>query len=208
MDEQYQIRDVAELEAATGTPNPFVRSKIVTRLDELMIEFIRKSPLVFVATTDADGGVDVSPKGDPAGFVRVDDCGNLRIPERPGNQLTIGFRNILCNGRIGLIFVAPNQRETLRVKGCATLHKDPDVLREMAMNGKPALLYTHVRVEECFIHCGKALVRSHLWQPENWETTHRSIGGLQLASVVGARSDEEIDASAKRLETQYRDHLY
>lgn len=208
MDEQHQIKDVAELEAVIGAPHPFIRRKIMARLDALMMEFIHKSPLVFVATSDAGGGVDISPKGDPAGFVRVDEKGNLLVPERPGNQLTIGFRNILDNGRIGLIFVAPNQRETLRVKGRATLHTDPEVLREMAVNGKPALLYTHVEVEECFIHCGKAMVRSQLWKPESWGTAGRSIGGLQLASVVGARSKPELEASAARLETLYQDQLY
>lgn len=208
MDEEHQIRDLAQLEAVIGPPHPFVRSKILKRLDALMIEFIRNSPLVFVATTDAAGGVDISPKGDPAGFVQVDEFGNLLVPERPGNQLTIGFRNILGNSGIGLIFVMPNQRETLRVKGQATLRKDPEILRQMQVNKKPALLYTHVEVEECFIHCGKAMVRSQLWKPESWDTSNRSIGGLQLASIVGARSAAELEASAVRLENLYKDQLY
>jgi len=202
------IRDVAELEAVTGTPNPFVSRKIVKQLDPLMIAFIQASPLVFVATSDAAGDVDISPKGDPAGFVQVDEQGNLLVPERPGNQLTIGFRNILGNGRIGLIFVAPNQRETLRVKGQATLHRDPEILRKMAVNGKPALLYTYIEVEECFIHCGKAMIRSQLWKPESWNAASPSIGGLQLASVVGARSQPELEASAARLEGLYQHQLY
>ncbi len=208
MDDNYKINDIAELEAVTGALNPFILRKIRSGLDDLMVEFIRKSPLAFVATTDAEGGIDVSPKGDPAGFVKVDDRRNLLIPERPGNQLTIGFRNILGNGRIGLIFVTPNQRETLRVKGRATLHKDPEILRDMSVNGKSALLYTYVEVEQCFIHCGKAMIRSRLWDADSWHDPARSIGGLQLASVVGARSEEELAASAARLNAQYRDHLY
>jgi len=208
MDDQHRIADIAALEAVTGTPNDFIRRKIVPRLDPLMVEFIARSPLVFIATSDAEGAVDVSPKGDPAGFVRVTADGSLLIPERPGNQLTIGFRNILGNGRIGLIFVAPNQRETLRVKGRATLHKDPALLADMQVAGKPALLFTHVAVEECFIHCGKAMIRSQLWQPESWDAPGRSIGGLQLASVVGARTEEERTASAARLEKLYVDGLY
>ena len=208
MAEQHLIRNVVELEAVVGAPMEFVRRKILSRLDDLMKEFIQHSPLVFVSTSDCDGQVDISPKGDPAGFVRVDGKGNLLIPERPGNQLAIGFRNILHNGRIGLIFVVPNQQETLRVKGTATLHRDPDVLERMQVNGKPALLYTYVEVEECFIHCGKALIRSQLWQPETWDTSNRSIGGRQLASVVGARSEQEIRESAARLEKLYDDGLY
>jgi PPOX class probable FMN-dependent enzyme len=208
MDEEHKIRDLAELEAVIGSPRPFIKSKILGRLDALMIEFIRKSPLVFVATSDAAGGLDISPKGDPAGFVRVNELGNLLLPERPGNQLAIGFRNILGNARIGLIFVVPNQRETLRIKGRATLRKNPEILQEMQVNRKAALLYTHVEVEECFIHCGKAMVRSNLWKPEPWDIENRSIGGLQLASIVGARTESELEASAARLENAYKNQLY
>ena len=105
----------------------------------------------------------------------MDKAGDLLIPERPGNRLTFGFRNILRNGAIGLLFVVPNQRETLRVKGIASLHADPEVLAGMAVNGKPALLYTHVEVRECFFHCGKALIRSGLWWPESWDGDRGSI---------------------------------
>lgn len=207
-DDPFLIDDIAQLEAVVGAPHPFVRKKILPRLDRLMMEFIGKAPLVFVATSDGAGSVDISPKGDPAGFVRVDAAGNLLLPERPGNQLTIGFRNILANNGIGLIFVVPNQRETLRVKGRATLRRDPATLERMQVNGKPALLYTHVEVQECFIHCGKAMIRSQLWKPESWNDADRSIGGLQLASIVGARTDTELEASARRLEGLYRDQLY
>lgn len=204
----HSIGSIEELEATIGTPMDIVRHKIVTRLDDLMKEFISRSPLVFVSTSDAQGEIDVSPKGDPAGFVQVDGEGNLLIPERPGNQLAMGFRNILGNGRIGLIFVVPNQRETLRVKGRATLRKDPDVLARMQVSGKPALLYTHVEVQQCFIHCGKAMVRSKMWQPESWDSAGRSIGALQIANLLGARSEEEIKASSERLEQAYVDGLY
>lgn len=208
MAEEFAVRTVADLEAVVGEAHPFVRNKIFKNLDDLMIEFIGRSPLVMVATRDADGGIDVSPKGDPAGFVQVEGSKSLIIPERPGNQLTLGFRNILDNGQIGLIFMVPKQRETLRIKGRATLHRDPDVLESMTVNRKPALLYTRVAIEECFIHCGKAMIRSHVWQPDAWDEGDRSIGGQQLASVVGAKTDEEIAASAKRLEGLYQNDLY
>jgi predicted pyridoxine 5'-phosphate oxidase superfamily flavin-nucleotide-binding protein len=138
----------------------------------------------------------------------VNEAGDLLVPERPGNQMAIGFHNILSNGRIGLIFVAPNQRETVRVKGRAMLAKDPEILKLMQVNKKPALLYTHIEVEECFIHCGKAMVRSQLWNPASWDAEGRSIGGLQLASIVGARTESELNASAARLESAYKDKLY
>ncbi len=204
----HAIASIEELEATIGTPMEIVRQKIVTRLDDLMKEFIARSPLVFVATSDEAGEIDVSPKGDPAGFVEVDGEGNLLIPERPGNQLAMGFRNIIGNGRIGLIFVVPNQRETLRVKGRASLRRDPEVLSRMQVNGKPALLYTHVEVQQCFIHCGKAMVRSKMWQPDSWDSAGRSIGALQIANLLGARSEEEIKASSERLEQAYTHTLY
>src|SRR5690349_13767860 len=208
MENKYLIRDESQLEAVIGMPMN-VREKIVPQLDELMKEFIRKSPLVFISTIDSNGHVDISPKGDPCGFVKIDANGNLLIPDRPGNRLTMGFRNILRNGEIGLIFVIPNQRETLRVKGVATLNNDPAMLAALQANNKPALLCTYVEVKECFMHCGKALVRSKLWQPQSWDTSTDSLGAKQLAPVLGGGSDEaSVQKSRDILEKAYTDELY
>lgn len=187
----------------------FVKAKIVTQLDEVMREFISKSPLVFISTVDDHGHVDVSPKGDPCGFVKIDTAGNLLIPERPGNRLTFGFRNILRNGNIGLIFVVPNQRETLRVKGVATLHNEPSILSTLQANGKPALLCTYVEVKECFMHCGKAFIRSKLWQPQSWDTSTGSLGAKQLAPVFGGdASEDSVRKTQELLNKAYTDELY
>ncbi len=208
MDKQHIIRNESELESVIGQPMD-VRAKIRTQLDEVMKEFIGRSPLVFVSTIDANGHVDVSPKGDPSGFVKIDAAGNLLIPDRPGNRLTFGFRNILRNGQIGLIFVVPNQRETLRVKGIATLHNEPSLLAALQVNGKPALLCTYVEVKECFMHCGKALVRSKLWQPQAWDTSKDSLGARQLAPVFGGDTSEQaVQKTQELLENAYRDELY
>lgn len=208
MDKQYIIRNESELESVIGPPME-VRAKIRPQLDEVMKEFIGRSPLVFVSTIDANGHVDVSPKGDPCGFVKIDASGNLLIPDRPGNRLTFGFRNILRNGQIGLIFVVPNQRETLRVKGTATLHNEPSLLAALQVNGKPALLCTYVEVKECFMHCGKALVRSKLWQPQAWDTSKGSLGARQLAPVFGGDTSEQaVQKTQELLESAYRDELY
>ena len=207
MEEQFTIKSESELEATLGKPMEFVRVKIASRLDTVMKEFIRRSPLVFVSTIDEFGHVDVSPKGDPGGFVAIDDSGNLRIPERPGNKLAFGFRNILRNGEIGLIFLVPNQRETLRVKGVATLHNDPEVLARMQVNGKPALLYTRVEVQECFIHCGKALIRSRLWKPESWDAATESLGARQF-STFGGGGEDAYRATREKLEKSYSEELY
>jgi PPOX class probable FMN-dependent enzyme len=206
-DDAHRIVDEAALEAVLGTPMEFVRGKVLPGLNEAMVQFIGRSPLIFVSTIDASGHPDVSPKGDPEGFVTVSSAGDLLIPERPGNRLTFGFRNILRNGEIGLIFVVPNQLETLRVKGRASLHADSGMLAAMQVGGKPALLYTRVVVEECFFHCGKALVRSKLWQPDAWDGNRRSIAarGLMSPALVDEAAARETEAA---LDRAYTDELY
>ncbi|QIG80565.1 MSMEG_1061 family FMN-dependent PPOX-type flavoprotein [Stakelama tenebrarum] len=207
MPPDHRITSEAELEAVIGEPMEFVRAKVIDSLNEAMCAFIAKSPLIFLATIDEQGLIDVSPKGDPAGFVQVDGDGNLLIPERLGNRLTFGFRNILRNPQVGIIFVVPNQRETLRVKGAATLHKDPEVLADMAVKGKDALMFTHVEVRECFFHCGKAMIRSHMWQPEHWQTETRSIAARQLLGKK-KRSEEEIVQTEELMAESYKNELY
>lgn len=210
-EDTWRIRDEAALEAAIGEPMEFVRAKVLGELNQTMQAFIALAPLMFVATFDAQGRIDVSPKGDPAGFVEISGPGLLLIPERPGNRLTFGFRNILRGGEeggeVGLIFVVPGQLETLRVKGRATLHRDPAVLERMAVSGKPALLYTRVAVTECFFHCGKALVRSHMWQPDKWRQERRSIAarGMVSKTVADAATIERTEAA---LDRSYREELY
>lgn len=203
----HEITNEAQLRAVIGEPMEFVRAKVGSSLNEAMREFVSTAPLAFVSTIDVAGNPDVSPKGDPAGFIEVLDDTTLLIPERPGNRLTFGFNNILRNGRIGLIFVVPNQLETFRVKGTATLHNDPETLARMDVSGKPALLYTRVQVEECFFHCGKALVRSHMWQPDKWQAGKRSIAAKQMAPGV-VISEERTKQTEEVLAKSYRDELY
>ncbi len=203
----HQITDEAALEAVLGEPMEFVRAKITETLSDSMRAFIRSSPLAMIATIDAQGRADISPKGDPAGFVRVDEQGRLLIPERPGNRLTFGFRNILRNGQIGLIFLAPHQRETLRIKGLATIHNDPETLEAMQVGGKPALVYTRVRPTECHFHCGKALIRSHLWQPDKWTGEAKSIAarGYAKQKLLGT---DDVAHTEQVLDQVYKDELY
>jgi len=209
MNTKYCIGSEEELESVVGEPMEFVRVKIAPQLDSIMKEFIQRSPLIFISTIDEHGHVDVSPKGDPGGFVMVDESGALLIPERPGNKLTFGFRNILRNAEIGVIFLVPNQRETLRVKGTATLYNTPELLRKMEVNGKPALLYTRVEITQCFFHCGKALIRSNLWQPEYWDNSEDSLGARQFSSLGGDGGGEKAYQETKaRLDESYKNELY
>lgn len=209
MNAQHRISSVEELESVIGAPMEFVRAKIRTVLDQPMKDFVARAPLIFVSTIDEQGHPDISPKGDPPGFVKVDEAGALLIPERLGNRLTFGFRNILKNGQIGIIFVVPNQRETLRVKGVATLHNEPTLLDDMQVDGKPALMYTRVEIKECLFHCGKAMIRSHMWRPEFWNADTRSLGARQFAfSIFKSDTDDAMRDAEELIEKSYKDDLY
>ena len=141
----FQLTNEDQITAILGEPPDFVRAKVADRVDPSAAVFIARSPLVFIGTVDRHGRIDVSPKGDAPGFVRVESPESLLIPERIGNNLAFGLRNILSTGRIGLIFVVPGQRETLRVNGTATINNDPALLEQLAARGKPALLCTASR---------------------------------------------------------------
>lgn len=202
----HHITTEEQITAILGEPLDFVRAKVADRVDTSAAAFIARSPLVFVGTVDRNGRVDVSPKGDDAGFVRVQSPELLLIPERKGNNLAFGLRNIVSTRRIGLIFVVPGQRETLRVNGTATINNDPIVLDQLAARGKPALLCTTVAVEECFFHCGKAMIRARAWEPSTWSV---DLPSLMVAQVVDALGGDPSLAPviAEQIEQNYIDDL-
>ena len=140
MNSEYVITDEAQLTEILGHPSELVKQKVAHSLDDAMKEFVRRSPLLMYSTIDAQGLSDVSPKGDAPGFVQVDDEGKLLIPDRPGNKLAFGYRNLLANPAVGLIFVVPTMTETLRVKGTAVVSNDPELLQQLGARGKPATL--------------------------------------------------------------------
>lgn len=162
------IQDLATLRQLLGEPKETTRCKIHRQLTAQAQNFIRHSPLVMLSTADAQGNSTVSPKGDYAGFVQVGDANTLYIPERQGNKLLFTLQNLLENPRLGLLFLVPRTRETLRVHGEATLTTDADLCEQLAVHGRPALLVIKVRVTDSYFHCGKALIRSDLWNPQSW----------------------------------------
>ncbi len=207
MHNDYTITSEEQLAEILGEPSELVKQKVSDSLNEAMREFIERSPLVIYSNIDRRGQVDVSPKGDAAGFVQVDSEGNLLIPDRPGNKLAYGYRNLLANPGIGLIFLVPTMTETLRVKGRATISRDPDLLERLGARGKPATLCAHVTVDECFFHCGKAMIRSDMWQPERWTSYTDSLLVRGLASQIQSEEiTEEVIEDA--LETSYKETLY
>jgi uncharacterized protein len=169
------IRSEAELRDLMGQPvAPPVVEKTLSLLDRHCIAFIGRSPFVLVSSSDSKGRMDISPKGDAPGFVRALDSATLAIPDRPGNQRFDTFKNLFESPRIGLIFLVPGKRETLRISGTAEVVRDSALLNSMAANGKVPALATVVHVEEAFFHCAKCVIRSRLWMPEHWP----SIDGL------------------------------
>jgi PPOX class probable FMN-dependent enzyme len=179
-----RLTSLADLRRVIGEPKPTTRAKILDALDEQAIDFLARCPFALLATTAADGTVEVSPKGDEPGFIRVEDPKTLLIPERVGNNLAFGLTNILDNGRIGLIALVPATGETLRISGTAELHDDADLVASLGSTGKPALLATRVRIKHCYFHCARSTVRAKLWDPAAWPSPGRVSFGRIIAPRV------------------------
>lgn len=162
------ITDSAALEAVYGAPDAPVMAKEIDHLDAHCRAFIARSPFVAIAAADANGIVDVSPRGGPAGFVRVLDDRRLLIPDAAGNRRVEILHRIVEGGRVGLLFVIPGLPETLRLRGRAVVTDDPDLLSGLDTGGKPARLAIGVSVDVAFLHCAKAFTRSGLWKPDTW----------------------------------------
>ena len=159
--------DEAKLRAVLGgEPTKLIRDKIADRLNPLTRQFVERSPFVVVASGRPDGGLDVSPRGDPAGFVRILDERTLLLPDRPGNKLADTLTNLLADDRIALLFLIPGVNDTFRVNGRARIVDDPELLAASEVEGKVPQLGILVEVEEAYTQCPKAFLRSDLWNPE------------------------------------------
>lgn len=200
MPDAHRIETEAELRALIGAPADVVCSKITDRLNALTRQYVDRSPFVCVATSDRDGNCDLSPRGDPAGFVTVLDDRTLLLPERPGNRIADTLRNILANPHVGLLFLVPGVTETFRVNGRASLTTDPELLAPCAVEGKVPRLGILVEVDEAYTQCSKALLRSHLWDPDRFHTPadmptngeiHQAIrgGDFDAAAYDAERAD-------------------
>jgi PPOX class probable FMN-dependent enzyme len=195
------IRDETELRSRIGSPADLVLSKISNRLNDLTRQFVERSPFVCVATSRPDGGLDVSPRGDPAGFVRILDERTLLIPDRPGNRIADTLTNVLADPRIALLFLIPGVGDTFRVNGTAALVDDPELLAPSAVEGKVPRLGIVVAIEEAYTQCSKAVLRSELWNPEKHvDRAELPSGGAILASLRddGFDADEYDAARAAR----------
>ncbi|WP_407543030.1 pyridoxamine 5'-phosphate oxidase family protein (plasmid) [Deinococcus radiomollis] len=209
MDLKSRFREVVETEegfrAVMGSPHPVVVQKELNKLDSHAREFIGRSSFLLIGTSGANGQIDMSPKGDPPGFVHVLDEKTLAIPDRPGNKRADTFLNLIVNNRIGLIFFIPGKDETLRVSGRAIIVRDLAIREQMAISDRLPEFAIVVEVDQMFFHCAKCIIRSNLWEPEHWPTlaglpslaeTMVSAGKLQL-SVEEMQAEVDNDAATR-----------
>jgi len=201
------ITTEAELRAILGEPDPTVARKGRPRFDEFSRQFVEHSPFCVIASRNAVGQMDASPKGDPAGFALVLDDTTLALPDRLGNRIGDTFTNILESPEVAVIFLVPGKGDTLRVNGRAQIVRDGDLLERMAHKGKVPNLAIVVSVETMYFHCAKCMIRSSLWKPEGWPDVSDlpSLGTVLKTQLDWDIEQEKLDGL---IEESYRDRLY
>lgn len=207
----YPFADVitteAQLREALGHPSGAVRNKAVSFLDVATRAFIARSPFVLIGTADAQGHQDISPKGDPPGFVQILDEHTLLIPDRPGNRRADTFSNILQNPQVALLFMIPDRAETLRVNGRAQIVRDAPLRQRCALNGKAPNFLIAVTVQEAFFHCSKCVVRSRLWSQQDWPQT-ADLPSLAEMLVMQGKSQISAGELQTLLDEDVQNNLY
>ncbi len=201
------VTSVDEIRDAIGEPLSPIVEKVIDRLDDVCRAFIEKSPFVVIASANSDGDPDISPKGDPEGFVQVLDDKHLAIPDRPGNRRADTFQNLLDNPHLAIIFIIPGKGETLRVRGEARIVRDEALRKTMAVNERVPEFAIVVHVEQALMHCPKPMVRSKLWQPDAWPD-HSGTATIAEATVAHANLDITPEELKARVEAAGRAKLY
>jgi hypothetical protein len=192
-----EITTVEELTGLVGEPGARAANKVRRTLHALDRDWLAASPFCLVATSAADGTCDVSPKGDPAGFTYVIDDQTIAIADRPGNRRVDGYRNLLSNPHVGLLFVVPGRGDTLRINGRARLVSEAPFFDDLVVQGHRPTLAVVIEVEEVFHHCSKAFLRSQLWRPDTW------AAGRVAPRPVIAHTLEPSDLSIEELTVYY-----
>ena len=198
---EAQLRDIL------GTPSAIARDKVIDHIDPYCAEFIAHAPFVVLSTRGPEGEMDLSPRGDPAGFVKIIDERTLAVPDRLGNKRADTFSNLLANPEIGLIFLVPGKRETLRVSGTGLLVRDEDLRTELAHKGKIPQVALVVEVRRVMFQCAKCMVRSGLWQPESWADVS-SMSSLAEAIKVHSRLTESVAEIEEVIALSETERLY
>ncbi len=200
-----EITNPKDVRALYGEPSDLVQKKVLNRLDGHCQHFIRLSPFVVIASCD-DSGADATPRGDAPGFVAILDDRRLLIPDRRGNNRIDTLLNVARNPQIGLLFLVPGINETLRVNGTGRITTDQALLEPLAVQGKVPTSALEVEVREAFFHCGKAMIRSRLWQEDAKveRKSFPSLGRIVADQIAGI----DVEAAEKNLEEAYRSRLY
>jgi PPOX class probable FMN-dependent enzyme len=193
-------------ELVGGEPKAAVAGKAVGALRDEDRQWLAASPFCLIATADAEGNCDVSPKGDPPGFTLVLDDTTVAIPDRPGNRRADGFRNVLGNPHVGLVYLVPGRSDTLRINGRARLVRDAPFFDEMVVKGHRPRLALVVEIDQVFFHCAKAFMRAKLWQPETWDPDAVPSRARIVKNVE--RPDEPIEAIERHYGPGYEKGLY
>ncbi len=202
----HEITTEAELHDLLGAPAPAALAKERSALHELDRRWLAAARFCLVATSDAEGNCDVSPKGDPAGFTLVLDNRTIAVPERAGNRRADGYRNILANPHVGLLYLLPGRGDTLRINGRARLTRAPDLLDRMLVRGHRPVLAMVVEVEQVFSHCAKAFLRSELWDPTTWRPD--DVPSRARIAHELERRDERLEDIERYYGEQYSAGLY
>jgi PPOX class probable FMN-dependent enzyme len=208
-----QIKDVVtsaeELARVIGEPSELVLKKQLPELDAHMKRFIAESPFLLLGTFGRDGSCDVSPRGDVPGHLATAlDARTLVIPERRGNRRADSLRNIIETGRAGLLFLIPGVGETLRVNGRACVTRDDEVLAPLAVEGKRPLVGVALEVEECFLQCAKAVIRSKLWDARTAGGASSLPGLAEMLNDQARIEGQTVESLSRMIEDSYRNHLY
>ena len=194
------------LRELTQLPSSRAQAKVIAHIDDICRRFIAASPFLLVASRDPDGRLDISPKGDPPGFVAVLDEKTLAIPDRPGNHRFDTFANVIECADLALIFMIPGHGDTLRVGGKGRIVRDSALQARLAVAGKTPNFVLVVTVEEAFMHCSKCMIRSKLWNPQYWPDRSK-VPSLAEAIVAHAKPPETT-AEVQAFITRHDQHLY
>ncbi|MCI5077756.1 pyridoxamine 5'-phosphate oxidase family protein [Oricola sp.] len=208
---EYLVRDEEELRTLFPPTRLIAVAKCRDRLDKHAREFLARSPFLCIGTQSPDGGADVSPRGDPRGFVKVLDDRTLLIPDRPGNNRLDTQTNILANPAVGLLFIIPGFDDTMRVNGKASITRDPELLAMLTVKDRTPTIAIVVAVEEVFVHCAKAFRRSRLWDPDERQDRSEmaSLSRIVLDQTSGAPDDPEVMKQIDDdLEVEYQKTMY
>lgn len=204
---QHLIKSPAELASLIGTPSELVIKKQLSALDEHMQMFIVESPFLLLGTVDREGRCDVSPRGDVPSVAKIIDSKTLVLAERPGNRRADSLQNIMETRRVGLLFMIPGQGETLRVNGRACVFRDEELLATMAVDGKQPVVGIGIEVEECYLQCAKALIRSKLWEDPK-ERNQPSLPCFAKILIDQTHINETVESLQRRIDESYAERLY